>query len=82
MTRIGGLVAKATAARNRGADVLLFPAVQAHELEDFRPGRMRLLPVASLDEAIQLLEATTPRGTGCRSTERVRRDRAARTAII
>ncbi|HSK24829.1 MAG TPA: hypothetical protein VK906_16715 [Egicoccus sp.] len=57
VTRIGGLLAKATAARSRGADVLLFPASQAAELEDFRPGRMRLLPVDSIDEAIMLLEA-------------------------
>lgn len=61
VTRIGGLLAKATAARSRGADVLLFPASQADELEDFRAGRMRLLPVDSIDEAIQALEATTSR---------------------
>jgi PDZ domain-containing protein len=57
VTRIGGLPAKAAAARSRGADVLLFPASQAAELEDFRPGRMRLLPVDSLEEAIKLLQA-------------------------
>ncbi|MFA9428661.1 S16 family serine protease [Egicoccus sp. AB-alg2] len=59
VTRIGGLPAKATAARNRGADVLVFPAVQAHELEDFNPGRMRLLPVDSIDEAIKVLDAAS-----------------------
>ncbi|MFA9445214.1 hypothetical protein [Egicoccus sp. AB-alg6-2] len=58
VTRIGGLFAKATAARNRGADVLLFPAIQAGELENFKPGRMRLLPVDTIDEAIKLLDAS------------------------
>jgi hypothetical protein len=52
---IGGLRAKATAAREIGADVLLFPAHQAAQLEDFEPGAMRLLPVTSLDEAIEAL---------------------------
>jgi PDZ domain-containing secreted protein len=54
---IRGLLAKATAARDIGADVLLFPAAQAHELAAFDAGPMRLLPVASLDEAIEGLRA-------------------------
>jgi hypothetical protein len=53
--RIGGLWAKATAAREIGVEVLLFPAQQAIELRRFDPGAMRLLPVASLDEAIAAL---------------------------
>lgn len=53
---IGGLAAKATAARDRGADVLLFPAEQHGELDGFDPGTMRLLPVATLDAAIAALE--------------------------
>jgi hypothetical protein len=52
---IGGLPAKATAARDIGADVLLFPAHQAAQLDGFEPGVMRLLPVTSLDEAIEAL---------------------------
>jgi hypothetical protein len=52
---IGGLRAKATAAREIGADVLLFPAHQAAQLDGFEPGVMRLLPVTSLDEAIEAL---------------------------
>ena len=52
---IGGLRAKASAAREIGADVLLFPAHQAAQLDGFDPGEMRLLPVASLDEAIAAL---------------------------
>jgi PDZ domain-containing secreted protein len=53
--RVGGLRAKATAAREVGADVLLFPALQAEDLEGFEPGRMRLVPVVSLSEAITAL---------------------------
>lgn len=52
---IGGLVAKATAARRAGVDVLLFPAEQAEELEGFDPGAMRLIGVSSLAEAITAL---------------------------
>lgn len=55
---IGGLRAKANAARRAGADVLLFPASQAHLLATFDPGQMQLLPVATLDEAILALEAS------------------------
>lgn len=54
---IGGLRAKATAARNVGAEILLFPAEQASTLSDFDPGTMRLVPVSSLDEAIAALRA-------------------------
>ena len=53
--RIGGLWAKATAAREVGADVLLFPALQAEDLDGFDPGPMRLVPVASLAEAVAAL---------------------------
>ncbi len=55
VSRVGGLVAKAEAAREVGADVMLFPAEQAAALADFDPGAMRLLPVATLDEAIAAL---------------------------
>ncbi len=54
---IKGLRAKATAAREIGADVLLFPARQVAELDGFDPGSMRLIPVSSLDEAIAALAA-------------------------
>jgi hypothetical protein len=54
---IGGLWAKATAARRIGADVLLFPAHQEAQLDGFDPGGMTLIPVASLDDAITALEA-------------------------
>lgn len=52
---IGGLQAKAMAARDIGADVLLFPAQQAAQLGGFDAGPMRLLPVVSLDDAIAAL---------------------------
>ena len=50
-------MAKATAARDVGADVMLFPAAQAEQLAGFDAGSMRLMPVASLDEAIAVLHA-------------------------
>ena len=59
--RIIGLRAKATAARHVGADVLLFPAELADQLAGFDPGDMQLLPVRSLDEAI---DALTPGAAG------------------
>jgi hypothetical protein len=52
---IGGLVAKATAARDVGADMMLFPAAQADELAAFDAGSMRLVPVTTLDQAIAAL---------------------------
>ena len=52
---IGGLETKAAAARDVGADVLVFPAGQRALLERFDPGAMRLCPVKSLDEAIEAL---------------------------
>lgn len=52
---IGGLRAKAAAARDAGADVLLFPAFQRDDLTAFEPGDMRLVPVDSLHDAIEAL---------------------------
>ena len=54
---IGQLRSKAKAARDTGADVLLFPASQAADLDGFDPGPMRLVPVATLDDAIAALAA-------------------------
>lgn len=56
---IGGLVAKATAARHVGADVLIFPAQQASDLAGFDAGGMELLPVTTLGEAIAGLQSST-----------------------
>lgn len=53
--RIGGLPAKAAAARDAGADVLIFPAVQSDELDDFAASGMTLLPVLSLVDAVESL---------------------------
>jgi PDZ domain-containing secreted protein len=55
VTRIGGLPAKARAARRVGVDVFFFPAGQEGDLSTFDPGSMKLVPVASLDEAIDFL---------------------------
>jgi hypothetical protein len=49
---IGGLRHKATAAMRAGADVLVFPAMQAGELEGFDAGGMRLLAAHDLDGVI------------------------------
>lgn len=52
---VGALAAKATAARNAGVDVLVYPAAQADDLDGFDPGRMRLVPVSSVAQAISFL---------------------------
>lgn len=56
VTRIGGLEAKARAAKRQGVDVLLFPASQAEDLAGFDPGGMTLVPITTLDEAIAALD--------------------------
>ncbi len=56
---IGGLEAKASAARRAGADVLFYPASQGAELAGFDPGRMLLVPVETLAEAIEWLTGPT-----------------------
>lgn len=56
VTPIGGLAAKAAAARRAGADILFYPAPQAGDLDEFDAGRMTLVPVAELDDAISWLE--------------------------
>ena len=55
VTPISGLRAKARAARQAGADVLLYPGVQEDELVGFNPGAMELEPVLTLTEAIEAL---------------------------
>lgn len=56
VTRIGGLPIKAKAAGRAGADVLIFPASQADELDGQDLGGMTLVPVTTLREAIEWLE--------------------------
>jgi len=55
--RVGGLRSKATAAIRAGADVLVFPAEQADQLDGLETGSMRLVPVTSLAEAVAALRA-------------------------
>lgn len=57
---IGGLAAKALGARRAGADVLLVPRGQAHELDGLDLGAMQVLAVTSLDDAIVQLRASRP----------------------
>ncbi len=52
---IGDLPAKARAARQIGADILLFPASQSSELAGFEPGVMQLVPVTTLAGAVAAL---------------------------
>jgi PDZ domain-containing protein len=56
---IGDLPAKARAARQIGADILLFPAVQRSELAGFESGAMQLVPVTTLEEAVAALAASS-----------------------
>jgi hypothetical protein len=55
VTRIGGLPAKAKAAKRAGADVLFFPASQVGELESFDRDGITLVPIETLDDAIRWL---------------------------
>lgn len=55
VTRIGGLEAKATAARRQGVDVMFFPASQAQDLVGFEPRGMTLVPIETLADAIEFL---------------------------
>ena len=55
--RIGGLRAKAGAARDAGADLLLYPADQTEELAGLPLRGMEVVGVATLDEAIAALQA-------------------------
>jgi hypothetical protein len=57
ITRIGGLPAKAAAARRAGADVLFYPASQGYQLEGFDAGNMTLVPIETLEDAIAWLAA-------------------------
>jgi hypothetical protein len=57
VTRIGGLRAKAKAARDTGADVLLYPASQVDDLNGFDPRGMVLVPIETLDDAIVWLRS-------------------------
>ncbi|QBI19698.1 hypothetical protein ER308_09160 [Egibacter rhizosphaerae] len=59
-TRVGGVPAKAGAANRAGADVLLLPASQAHEVEDLALPGTTVVPVETLDQAIRWLAGTTP----------------------
>ncbi|MFP4636318.1 MAG: S16 family serine protease [Nitriliruptoraceae bacterium] len=56
ITPIGGLPSKAEAAHRAGAQVLLVPASQAWQLEDIEFPGMTVVPVDTLQDAIQWLE--------------------------
>ncbi len=56
VTRIGGLPTKARAAHRADADVMFFPASQADQLEGMEFDGMSLVPVETLEDAIDWLE--------------------------
>lgn len=55
---IGGLRAKITGALRAGADVLLVPSSQTHELDGVDTGDLRIIGVDTIDDAIRQLRAT------------------------
>jgi hypothetical protein len=59
VTRVGGVPAKARAANRAGADVLFVPASQLHQLDDVPLPGTTVVPITTLDEAIDWL--ATPR---------------------
>ncbi len=56
VTRIGGLEAKARAARRAGVDVLFVPGSQVQQLDEFDPRGMQVVPVDTLAQAIAWLQ--------------------------
>jgi hypothetical protein len=56
---VGGLVAKAEAARRAGADVLFVPAMQQALLTSVDTGTMEVVPVETLADAIDHLQGPT-----------------------
>lgn len=57
---IGGVLDKVIAARDAGADILLVPRGNAGEVHATDHGSMRVIPVASFDEALEALRASEP----------------------
>jgi hypothetical protein len=57
VTRIGGLPLKARAAHQDGVHLLLYPAAHRGELDGIPTPGMRRVPVRTLQEAIDILEA-------------------------
>ncbi|MGZ8630364.1 MAG: YlbL family protein [Actinomycetota bacterium] len=53
---IGGIVDKVVGAERAGASVFLVPADNEAELKDVDTGEMRLIPVATFDDAVEALE--------------------------
>jgi PDZ domain-containing protein len=53
---IGGIVDKVVGAERAGASVFLVPAANEDELQGVDTGEMRLIPVATFDEAVGALE--------------------------
>jgi Lon-like protease len=57
---IGGILDKVVAAREVGADILLVPQGNAEELTGIERGAVRVIPVATFDDALDALGASEP----------------------
>jgi PDZ domain-containing protein len=57
---IGGVLDKVVAAREAGADILLVPRGNAREARDADPGEMRVISVATFEEALEAVAASEP----------------------
>jgi PDZ domain-containing protein len=57
---IGGILDKVAAAREAGADILLIPEANEDELAAVDRGDVRVIPVATFDEALRALGASEP----------------------
>ena len=55
---IGGIVDKVVAAQDAGADILLVPRDNLGELRDVDTGDLRLIPVATFDDAVEALSSS------------------------
>ncbi|NJP68165.1 hypothetical protein [Streptomyces spiramenti] len=60
---VGGVPLKTHAARRDGADVFLVPAAECADAAGNRPEGLRLIPVATLDDALSGLRALNDGGT-------------------
>jgi PDZ domain-containing protein len=57
---IGGIFDKVVAAREANAHILLIPEANRQELEGIERGSLRVIPVATFDEALEALGASEP----------------------
>lgn len=61
---IGGITQKMYAAREAQAQLFLAPASNCNEVDGAEPSGLVVVPVATFDEALQVLETTSPHADG------------------